>query len=66
MGAVDVGSVEKRDAGVDGVVDEFDHIGLGLRRAVEGGHGHAAQPLFRHLKALRSELHFRHIHSHLD
>ncbi|TVU13692.1 hypothetical protein EJB05_37112, partial [Eragrostis curvula] len=34
VGPVAVGGVEEGDAGVDGVVDERDHVGLGLRRAV--------------------------------
>ena len=43
--AVDVGSVEEGDAGVDGMVDESDHVLFGLWRAIELGHAHAAQPL---------------------
>ena len=39
-GAIAVGGVEKCDAGIDGLVNEFDHLGLGLGRAVEGGHAH--------------------------
>ena len=34
MRAVGVRGVEKGDARVDGVVDEFDHVGLELRRPV--------------------------------
>nr|GMD72274.1 putative late blight resistance protein homolog R1B-16 isoform X1 [Ipomoea batatas] len=41
----DVGGVKERDAGVNGVVDEGDHVGVGLGRAVEGGHAHTAQSL---------------------
>lgn len=36
VGAVDVGGVEEGDAGVDGVVDELDHVWFWLRGAVEG------------------------------
>ena len=44
--AVDVGSVEEGDAGVDGMVDESDHVLFGLWRAIAGfGHAHAAQTL---------------------
>ena len=43
--AVDIGSVEEGNATVDGIVDESDHVGFGLRRAVEGGHAHATQSL---------------------
>jgi len=50
--AVDVGSVEEGDSGGDGVVDELDHVGLRLRRAVEGGHAHAAEALRGDLQPL--------------
>lgn len=64
MGTVEVGGVEKGDAGVEGVVDEFDHIGVGLRQPIESRHAHAPQPLFGHLKALQPELDSGHFHSH--
>jgi hypothetical protein len=54
--AVDVGGVEEGDPGGDGVVDQLDHVGLGLGRAVEGGHAHAAEALRRDLQPLRAEL----------
>jgi hypothetical protein len=44
-GAVDVGGVEKGDAGVDGVVDESDHVLFGFGRAIGSGHPHAAEAL---------------------
>lgn len=50
--AVDVGGVEKCDSGVNGMVDEFDHIGLGLGLAVVSRHAHTTQPLLRYFKAL--------------
>jgi len=56
-GAVDVGGIEEGDAGVDRVADEADHVRLGLRRAVDGRHAHAAQSLGRHLQSLRAQLH---------
>ncbi|TVU13687.1 hypothetical protein EJB05_37107, partial [Eragrostis curvula] len=62
VGAVDVGGVEEGDAGGDGVVDERDHVRLGLGRAVEGGHSHAAEALRRDLQTLRAKLHARHGH----
>lgn len=40
MGPIEIGSVEKCDAGIDGMVDELDHINLRLGRAVGGGHAH--------------------------
>ena len=43
--AVEVGSVEEGDAGVDGMVDESDHVFFGLWGAIEFGHAHAAQTL---------------------
>jgi hypothetical protein len=55
--AVDVGGVEEGDPRCDGVVDELDHVGLGLGRAVEGGHAHASEALRGDLQALRAELH---------
>ena len=64
MWAVDVGSVEEGDAGVDGVVDEFDHVFFGLGWAVEGRHSHTAKALYRNLHPLRPQLHpshFRHL-----
>jgi hypothetical protein len=48
-GAVDVGGVEEGDPGVDGVVDESNHVLFGLGRAIDGGHAHAAQALCGHL-----------------
>ena len=45
MRAVNVGGVEEGDPGGDGVVDELDHVRLGLGRTVEGGHAHAAEAL---------------------
>jgi hypothetical protein len=45
-GAVDIGGVEEGDAGVDGMVDESDHVFFGLGKAIEGGgHAHAAEAL---------------------
>jgi len=35
--AVDVGGVEEGDPGGDGVVDELDHVRLGLGRPVDAG-----------------------------
>lgn len=40
--AVDIGGVEKGDAGVDGMVDERNHVGLGLWRALDSRHAHAS------------------------
>ena len=54
--AIDVGGVEQGDSGGDGVVDELDHVGLGLGRAVEGGHAHAAEALRRDLQPLGAQL----------
>ena len=56
VGAVDVRGVEEGDAGGDGMVDENDHVFIGLGRAVEGGHAHAAKSLSGDLEALRSQL----------
>lgn len=56
MGAVRVGGIEEGDAGVNGVVDEGDHVGIRLRRAVKSGHAHTAMSLCRYLKALRAKL----------
>lgn len=33
---IEIGGIEMSDAGVDGMVNEFDHLGIGLGRAVEG------------------------------
>ena len=44
MGTEEVGGVEKGDAGVDGVVDKFDHIGVGLGQPIESRHTHASEP----------------------
>ncbi|TVU13707.1 hypothetical protein EJB05_37127, partial [Eragrostis curvula] len=57
VGPIDVGGVEERDAGGGGVVDERDHVGLRLRRAVVSGHAHAAKAKGRDLKPLRAQLH---------
>ncbi|TVU13684.1 hypothetical protein EJB05_37104, partial [Eragrostis curvula] len=62
VGAVDVGGVKEGDAGGNGVVNERGHLGLGLGRAVDGGHAHAAEALRRDLQALGAQLHARHIH----
>lgn len=64
--AVDVGGVEKSDAAVDGVVDQSDHVGVGLGRAVEGGHAHAAKTLCGHFETLRTELDSRNLRSHYE
>lgn len=45
MRAIDIGSVEMGDAVIDGMVDDFDHIRLRLRRAIAPGHAHAPKPL---------------------
>ena len=41
VGPIYVGGVKEGDTTVDGMVDEFDHVGIGLGRAVESGHAHA-------------------------
>jgi hypothetical protein len=50
-GAVHVGGVEEGDTGVDGVVDERDHVFFGL-----AGHAHATEALCGHLQSLRTQL----------
>ncbi|KAM3004351.1 hypothetical protein FF2_034610 [Malus domestica] len=55
-GAVDVGGVEEGDASRDGMVDESDHVFIGLGRAIEGGHAQAAKSLSGDLEALRTQL----------
>jgi len=50
MRPVDVGGVEEGDAGGDCVADEFDHVGLRLRGAIEGRHAHAPKPLCRYFQ----------------
>jgi hypothetical protein len=52
--AVDVGGVEEGDTGVDGVVDERDHVFFGLGRAIGAGHAHATEALCGHLQSLRT------------
>ena len=64
MGTVEVGGIKKGNAGFDGVVDELDHVGVGLGKPVKGGHTHASEALLGDLQALRSELDFGHIYSH--
>ncbi|KAL0924447.1 hypothetical protein M5K25_005278 [Dendrobium thyrsiflorum] len=44
-GTVDVGGVEESDARANGMVNEVDHVGLRLGRAVKGRHSHAAEAL---------------------
>ncbi|CAK9162200.1 unnamed protein product [Ilex paraguariensis] len=46
VGTVYIGGVEEGDAGVDGVVDEFDHFLFWLGRTMVKGQSHAAQSLF--------------------
>ena len=41
--AIDFGGVEKGDAELDGGMEERDHLGLVLRRAVGPTHAHAAE-----------------------
>lgn len=53
---IDIGGVEEGDATIDGVVDEGDHVGLGLRGPVEGRHAHTSEPLNRDLEALGAQL----------
>lgn len=60
VGPINVGRVEEGDAGIDGVVDEVYHFGLGLWRAEESGHAHTAKTQRRNLQALRAQLHFGH------
>lgn len=55
--SVHVGGVEKSDAGVDGVVDEGDHVGVGFGGPVESGHAHATEALTGDLQPLRAKLH---------
>jgi hypothetical protein len=62
VGAGDVGGVEQGDGEGDGVADGRDHVGLGLGRAVEGGHARAAEALCGDLKPQRAQLHARHRH----
>ena len=62
MRAVNVGGVEEGDPGGDGVVDELDHVRLGLGRTVEGGHAHAAEALRGDLQPLRAQLDAGHRH----
>lgn len=40
--AVEIGSIEMSDAGVDGVVDEFDHVFFGFGRSITSRHSHAS------------------------
>jgi hypothetical protein len=55
-GAVDVGGIKEGDAGVEGMVDESDHVFFGLGRAIKGGHAHATEALCGHLQSLRTQL----------
>jgi len=43
--AIEVGGVKEGDPGGDSVVDEIDHVRLGLGRAVAERHAHAAEAL---------------------
>ncbi|KAJ0780075.1 hypothetical protein HanPI659440_Chr06g0233561 [Helianthus annuus] len=42
FGAVDIGGVEEGDTGVDGVVDELDHVRFRFGNTVQIGHAHAS------------------------
>lgn len=63
--AVDVGGVEESDAAGDGVVDESDHVGVGLGGAIEGGHAHTTEALRRNFQALGTELDSTNLRSHI-
>ena len=51
-GSVYVRGVEEGDAGVNGMVDERDHIWFRLCRPIEGRHAHATKSLSRNLQTL--------------
>jgi hypothetical protein len=55
-GVVDVGGIKEGDAGVEGMVDESDHVFFGLGKAIDAGHAHATEALCRHLQSLRTQL----------
>jgi hypothetical protein len=55
-GAVDVGGIKEGDAGVEGMVDESDHVFFGLGKAIDAGHAHATEALCGHLQSLRTQL----------
>ena len=58
---VDIRRVEERDAECHCPVEDFDHVLVLPRGAVDqGGHAHAPQPDGRNLQALRSKLHSGH------
>jgi hypothetical protein len=42
-GAVDVRGIKEGDAGVEGMVDESNHVFFKLRRAIDAGHAHATE-----------------------
>lgn len=60
---VDVGGIEERNAGINGVVEKSDGVTFGLGRTVERGNPHATEALSRDLKALASQLHPPHFAS---
>jgi hypothetical protein len=63
---IEIGGVEERDAGVDHVVDELDHLLLRLGRPIEAGHAHASQALLGDLQPLRAKLHSGDLHRALS
>nr|GMD59944.1 hypothetical protein Iba_chr12aCG6330 [Ipomoea batatas] len=64
VGAIHIGGVEQGDAGINGVVNELDHIFIRLGRAVKTGHPHTAKTLRRYFQPLRTQLDPRHICCH--
>lgn len=44
MRSILIGRIEEGDAAIKGVLNELDHFGLGLGRAMIGRHASTAQP----------------------